>query len=167
MPKGKQKTAAQLRAEIKKLGVQLLKAEQEQLKQKLHKITEFKKVRSMVEKLDLSDLEILKLFRGDSKKSAGKKTSKRGRKPAAGKTAKTAGKSAAAKPAASKGAAKKAAPKKAAANSRKDSDKRTNVAPKYQHPKDKTLTWSGRGRQAKWVTDALKGGMTLKDLEVK
>lgn len=174
MPKGKQKTAAQLRAEIKKLGMQLLKAEQEQLKQKLHKFSEFKKVKSMVEKLDLSDLEIIKLFRGDSKKTE-TKGKKRGRKTAAKKATKSASPaSSAAKAAAKKTAARKAAPKKSASKKSaarkaagKSADKRANVAPKYQHPKDKSLTWSGRGRQAKWVTDALKSGMTLKDLEMK
>ena len=65
----------------------MLKAEQEQLKQKLHKITEFKKVKSMVEKLDLSDLEIVKLFRGESKKTA-TKGKKRGRKAAPRKASK-------------------------------------------------------------------------------
>jgi len=34
--------------------------------------------------------------------------------------------------------------------------------PKYRHPEDSTLTWTGRGRKPKWVVEALDAG---KDLE--
>lgn len=32
------------------------------------------------------------------------------------------------------------------------------VPAKYQHPKDASLQWTGRGRQPKWVAEYLKGG---------
>jgi DNA-binding protein H-NS len=32
------------------------------------------------------------------------------------------------------------------------------VAAKYRHPKDLALTWSGRGRQPKWVAEFLANG---------
>lgn len=35
------------------------------------------------------------------------------------------------------------------------------VAPKYQHPKDASLTWTGRGRQPLWLVAELKAGKKL------
>lgn len=35
------------------------------------------------------------------------------------------------------------------------------VAVKYRHPKDKTLTWTGRGRTVKWLADEIKKGRKL------
>lgn len=35
------------------------------------------------------------------------------------------------------------------------------VAVKYRHPKNKTLTWTGRGRTASWLTAELKKGKKL------
>jgi len=37
--------------------------------------------------------------------------------------------------------------------------------PRYRNPLDPAQTWSGRGRQPKWVLDALAGGKTLDELE--
>ena len=34
--------------------------------------------------------------------------------------------------------------------------------PKYRHPEDPALTWTGRGRKPKWIVEALDAG---KDLE--
>jgi len=34
--------------------------------------------------------------------------------------------------------------------------------PKYRHPEDQALTWTGRGRKPKWIVEALDAG---KDLE--
>jgi DNA-binding protein H-NS len=42
--------------------------------------------------------------------------------------------------------------------------KRDTVAPKYCHPENSGLTWTGRGRQPKWVVEALASGKTLSDL---
>lgn len=38
--------------------------------------------------------------------------------------------------------------------------------PKFRHPDDPTLTWSGRGRQPQWYKDALAAGMSEDDLSV-
>ena len=40
------------------------------------------------------------------------------------------------------------------------------VATKYRHPKDPSLTWSGRGRQPAWFKTALANGSSLEELEV-
>jgi DNA-binding protein H-NS len=40
------------------------------------------------------------------------------------------------------------------------------AAPKYRHPGDPALTWSGRGKRPQWVAEALAGGKTLDDLAV-
>lgn len=39
------------------------------------------------------------------------------------------------------------------------------VSPRYRNPDDASQTWSGRGRQPKWVADALAGGKTLDQLK--
>lgn len=43
---------------------------------------------------------------------------------------------------------------------------RAPAAPKYRHPKDASLTWSGRGRKPLWFVDALKSGKTPDDLAI-
>jgi len=40
------------------------------------------------------------------------------------------------------------------------------VAPKYRHPENPALTWSGRGKRPIWVNEALASGKTLDDLAV-
>ncbi|MEE2860355.1 MAG: H-NS histone family protein [Paracoccus sp. (in: a-proteobacteria)] len=40
------------------------------------------------------------------------------------------------------------------------------VAPKYANPDDPTMTWTGRGRQPKWVKDMLQSGKQLEDLAI-
>jgi DNA-binding protein H-NS len=37
-------------------------------------------------------------------------------------------------------------------------------APKYQNPDNAAQTWSGKGKQPKWVEDALASGRTLESL---
>ncbi|MEL6520544.1 MAG: H-NS histone family protein [Pseudomonadota bacterium] len=39
--------------------------------------------------------------------------------------------------------------------------------PKFRHPEDDTLTWSGRGRQPAWLKEALSDGHSLEDLLIK
>jgi len=39
------------------------------------------------------------------------------------------------------------------------------VLPRYRNPADAAQTWSGRGRQPKWVTEALAEGKSLDDLK--
>jgi DNA-binding protein H-NS len=40
------------------------------------------------------------------------------------------------------------------------------VIPKYQNPAKPTETWSGRGKQPKWVSAQLKSGKTLDDFAI-
>jgi DNA-binding protein H-NS len=53
------------------------------------------------------------------------------------------------------------------------SGKKTNkgsgqkVQPQYQNPKDTSQTWTGRGRQPKWIAEALASGKKLDDLRMK
>ncbi|MFV1841318.1 MULTISPECIES: H-NS family nucleoid-associated regulatory protein [unclassified Phaeobacter] len=37
-------------------------------------------------------------------------------------------------------------------------------APKYRHPENPALTWSGRGRKPKWFIEALDAGKSADDL---
>jgi DNA-binding protein H-NS len=41
------------------------------------------------------------------------------------------------------------------------------VRPQYQNPTDSSQTWSGRGRQPKWVAEALVGGKQLDQFRIK
>ncbi|MCB1609486.1 MAG: H-NS histone family protein [Xanthomonadales bacterium] len=50
----------------------------------------------------------------------------------------------------------KAAPRKA----------KSSVKPKYRHPGNPDVTWSGRGRQPVWVREALASGKSLDDLAI-
>ncbi len=43
---------------------------------------------------------------------------------------------------------------------------KTKVAPKYRHPEDSSVTWTGRGRKPKWILELLEQGKTLEDLEI-
>jgi DNA-binding protein H-NS len=51
--------------------------------------------------------------------------------------------------------------------SRRGSRKGTKVAPKYQHPQDPSLTWSGRGRQPRWLVAELKKGKKIETFLIK
>ncbi|WP_281966810.1 H-NS histone family protein [Roseovarius nanhaiticus] len=45
-----------------------------------------------------------------------------------------------------------------------DGDKRkVKIAPKYMHPENPSLTWSGRGRQPLWIKEHLENGGDLDD----
>jgi DNA-binding protein H-NS len=44
--------------------------------------------------------------------------------------------------------------------------KRKSAAPKYAHPENPALTWSGRGRRPGWVNEALEAGKSLDDLKI-
>ncbi len=39
--------------------------------------------------------------------------------------------------------------------------------PKYRHPENRSLTWSGRGRQPAWLSEAIEAGKSLEDLWIK
>lgn len=38
--------------------------------------------------------------------------------------------------------------------------------PKYRHPDNPSLTWSGRGRQPAWLKDALDAGKSREDFRI-
>lgn len=40
------------------------------------------------------------------------------------------------------------------------------VKAQYQNPADDAQTWSGRGRQPKWIAEAIAGGKTLADFRI-
>lgn len=44
--------------------------------------------------------------------------------------------------------------------------KHRTVAPKYRHPQDPSLTWTGRGKQPRWVADHLAAGKPLSELTI-
>ena len=44
--------------------------------------------------------------------------------------------------------------------------KRATVAPKYRHPENPALTWSGRGRKPQWFVEALEAGKTAEDMAI-
>ena len=46
-----------------------------------------------------------------------------------------------------------------------DAGERKPVAPKYRNEAGET--WAGRGKQPKWVTEALASGLTLEDLMIE
>lgn len=43
---------------------------------------------------------------------------------------------------------------------------RKPVAPKYRHPEDASMTWTGRGRRPRWVDDCLDSGHSMDDLVI-
>ena len=44
---------------------------------------------------------------------------------------------------------------------------RAKVLPKYRNPDNPEETWSGRGRQPRWVQAALAEGMTMDELSIE
>ena len=48
----------------------------------------------------------------------------------------------------------------------KSKAKRMPAAPKYRHPENPALTWSGRGRKPQWFVEALAAGKTAEDLAI-
>ena len=46
------------------------------------------------------------------------------------------------------------------------SDRRSEVGAKYRNPDNPDETWSGRGRQPKWVQAAISHGRRLEDLAI-
>lgn len=43
---------------------------------------------------------------------------------------------------------------------------RSASVPRYAHPEDPGLTWSGRGRRPRWVNEFLDSGKSLEDLAI-
>ena len=44
---------------------------------------------------------------------------------------------------------------------------KTKAAPKYAHPENPELTWTGRGRKPVWIVEYLEAGKSLDDLLIK
>lgn len=44
---------------------------------------------------------------------------------------------------------------------------RTPRPPKYRHPENPSLTWSGRGRQPGWIKEALANGTSLDEFLIE
>ncbi|MEM7709504.1 MAG: H-NS histone family protein [Pseudomonadota bacterium] len=42
----------------------------------------------------------------------------------------------------------------------------SKTVPKFRHPENGSVTWSGRGRQPQWFKDHLAGGGTSEDLAI-
>jgi DNA-binding protein H-NS len=92
----------------------------------------------------------------------------------AGKRGRKAGRSAAVKAGAAKAGAKrggkpgrpaKRAAKAGAKKSKAGSDKRSVVAPKYRDAAT-GMTWTGRGKQPKWLASHIKEGKALADFAI-
>ena len=48
----------------------------------------------------------------------------------------------------------------------KSKAKRMPATPKYRHPENPALTWSGRGRKPQWFTEALAAGKKVEELAI-
>ena len=46
------------------------------------------------------------------------------------------------------------------------SGKRGPSAPKYRHPENPDITWSGRGRKPAWIVEGLEAGKSLEDFAI-
>jgi DNA-binding protein H-NS len=46
------------------------------------------------------------------------------------------------------------------------SRKKAAPEPKYRHPENPAVTWSGRGRKPGWITEGLAAGKTLEDFAI-
>lgn len=46
------------------------------------------------------------------------------------------------------------------------SRKHTASEPKYRHPENPEITWSGRGRKPAWIVDGLTAGKSLEDFVI-
>lgn len=44
--------------------------------------------------------------------------------------------------------------------------KRATSAPKYRHPENPEVTWTGRGRRPDWIREALESGKSLEDFAI-
>jgi DNA-binding protein H-NS len=45
--------------------------------------------------------------------------------------------------------------------------KGSKVPPKYRHPNDPEMTWTGRGRTPLWIVDLIDSGFSLNDLLIE
>lgn len=52
-------------------------------------------------------------------------------------------------------------------STRRERRRYPRVLPKYQNPNEPSETWSGRGKQPRWLTAALKTGHTIEDFVIR
>jgi DNA-binding protein H-NS len=52
-------------------------------------------------------------------------------------------------------------------NTRRERRRYPRVLAKYQNPNEPSETWSGRGKQPRWLTAALKTGHTIEDFIIR
>lgn len=45
--------------------------------------------------------------------------------------------------------------------------KKSVSPPKYMHPENPDMTWTGRGRKPKWIEEGLSAGKSLEDFLIK
>jgi len=64
------------------------------------------------------------------------------------------------------GAGRKASAGKVAATKKTRASAGKKVAPKYRSKTDASQTWTGRGRQPRWVVDWIASGKRLDDLAI-
>lgn len=43
---------------------------------------------------------------------------------------------------------------------------KNSLRPRFQNPNDKTQTWTGRGRQPRWIGESLAGGRKLDEFRI-
>jgi DNA-binding protein H-NS len=43
---------------------------------------------------------------------------------------------------------------------------RNKSAPRYQHPENPEVTWTGRGRRPDWIREGIESGKSLEDFEI-
>ena len=48
----------------------------------------------------------------------------------------------------------------------KGKPKRAPATPKYRHPENLALTWSGRGRKPQWFVEAVAAGKTVEEMAI-
>jgi len=60
-----------------------------------------------------------------------------------------------------------AAPVKKGPKQRAAAKGKTSPAPKYAHPEDPTITWTGRGRKPVWALNWVNEGKSLDDLLIQ
>lgn len=63
--------------------------------------------------------------------------------------------------------ARKAAPRKAAKKATRKGRKLGKVAPKYRNPANREETWTGRGKQPRWLAAQVAKGKKVEDFLIK
>jgi DNA-binding protein H-NS len=45
-------------------------------------------------------------------------------------------------------------------------DKRSKSSPRYQHPENAEVTWTGRGRRPDWIREGIESGKSIEDFKI-